>query len=89
MKPRLVRRVRIRGKLWRVVIGRPPKNKCDALCDSDRVHHPARTIWIRPSADRLAGVVHEVLHACFPDLEEKAIEEAEEAIVKVARAVAL
>jgi hypothetical protein len=72
------RRLKIRGQNWRIVIARPPENNCIALCVYDE-----RTIYIRPScADRAAAIVHEILHACFRDLEEKAVEEAEEAIVK-------
>lgn len=72
------RRLKIRGQNWRIVIDRPPKNKCDALCVYDN-----RTIYIRPNAtDRAACIVHEILHACFRDIGEEAIEEAEEAIVK-------
>ncbi len=67
----------IRGERWRIVIGRPPQNKCDALCCFDR-----KTIYIRPKADRLACICHEILHACLPDLEEVAIMEIEEALVK-------
>lgn len=73
-----VRRLRIRGAPWRIVIGRPPKNNCEGLCDYD-----TRTIYIRPSSpDHSRTSVHETLHACFPDLEERVILEAEEAIMK-------
>lgn len=72
-----VRRLKIRGQTWRIVIGRPPANKCDALCCFDH-----NTIYIRKSAERIPCIVHEVLHASLPDLAEEAIEEIEDAIVK-------
>lgn len=77
------RRLKIRGQRWRILIARPPENKCSALCDYD-----ARTIYIRPSADKVRCIVHEVLHACLADIEEKAVEETEEAIVKALELVA-
>ena len=82
-KPYLVRRVTIRGQIWRIVIGRPPLNKCDGVC-----RYSERTIYIRPSAEPFSTAVHEVLHACFPDIEELAIIEAEVAIVTTLRAIA-
>ncbi len=77
MKPR-TRRIRIRGKTWRIKIGRLPKNNCDALCDYEQ-----RVIWIRGKTtnEPHACVIHEVLHACHPDMEESAVEETEEALV--------
>lgn len=71
-----IRRLHIRGQKWRIVIARPPENKCTALCD-----YRTRTIFIRPSYQaKLNGVIHEVLHACFPDLTEEAVIEAEHAM---------
>jgi hypothetical protein len=76
------RRVKIRGNWWRVIIGRTPVRHVDGYCKfSDR------TIYIRPRADRFSTAVHEVLHACFPDIEESAIVEAEAAIMDVLHAV--
>lgn len=71
------RRLKIRGQNWRIVVGRPPRNECDALCDYD-----SHTIFIRKGANKAECITHEILHACFPDLCEEAIEEAEVAIVK-------
>lgn len=71
------RRLKIRGETWRIVIGRPPANKCDALC-----HYERRTLYIRKSAERVPAIVHEVLHACLQDFDEEAVEEIEAAIVK-------
>ena len=60
------------------MVGRPPGNKCDGLCD-----YATRTIYVRKSAvDVHATCVHEILHAAFPDVEEGAIVDTEEAIMK-------
>ncbi len=73
-----VRRCKIRGKTWRIVVGKTPVKHTDGLCRwSDR------TIFIRPRADHFATAIHEVLHACFPDIDESAVVETEQAIVAV------
>ncbi len=71
------RALKIRGQRWRIIYGRPPVNKCSAYCD-----YASRTIWIRKGEDPIACIIHEVLHACFCDLNEDAVIEAEEALVK-------
>lgn len=81
MKKPVSRKILIRGESWRVVLGRPPQNKCAALCDPD-----TKTIWIRPSATgspaMLAShICHEVLHAAVYDLDERAVEEIEDALM--------
>ncbi len=74
----LCRWLTIRGKRWRIVIQRPPKNDCRALCCYEN-----RTIYIRPSADnKIECIVHEILHACLEDIEEDAIDETEQAIIE-------
>lgn len=76
------RRLKIRGEQWRIIFGRPPVNKCEAYYDPN-----IRTIWIRTTftttpEQQMACVIHEILHACFYDLTEEAIEEAEEALIR-------
>jgi hypothetical protein len=78
-----VRRVKIRGKRWRIVIGRTPARRTDGY-----YRYTDRTIFIRPHADHFTTAIHEVLHACFPDLEESAVAECEEALVRVLSAIA-
>lgn len=73
------RRLKMRGKTWRLVYGKPPENKCSGLCEYD-----TKTIWIRPSQHDTPDEVlqtwfHEVLHQCFPDLKEESVQEAEDA----------
>lgn len=74
------RRLKIRNQTWKIVLGRPPQNKCSALCV-----YETRTIYIRPKPDKLevaSDAVHEMLHALFPDLEEYVICEATNVIMK-------
>ena len=74
-------RVKIRGQNWRIVIGRPPQNKCDGLCS-----YRQRTIWLRPGTEHLVSTaIHESLHACFPDIDEPTVIEAELSIAEVLR----
>jgi hypothetical protein len=70
-------RIRIRGKWWKIVVARPPgPNVIEGLCDYD-----ARTIYIKPKTELPATLLHEVLHATYPDLDENAIEAGEEALM--------
>jgi hypothetical protein len=72
-----MKRIPIRGKKWRIRIGRLPINKSDAVCLYDE-----RTILISPSTkDKYAALIHEILHASLPDIEEEVIEEIELAIL--------
>ena len=72
-----VRRITIRGKRWRIVVGKPPANRCDGLCC-----YKTRTIYVRRKiANRIPALIHEVLHACFPDMDEESITEAEISLV--------
>lgn len=68
--------IKIRGAKWKILLARPPMNNCDGLCDEEE-----RTIYIRPTCpDPISTVIHEVLHAAFPDMSEDAVCEAEEAL---------
>lgn len=76
--------ISIRGKRWRIIFDKPPRQileesklpkRVRGLCDES-----ARTIWANRGDDVRATLVHEILHACFPDLSEDAVCEAEEAI---------
>ncbi len=71
------RRLKIRGRTWRIVIGRPPLNYCDGVCEPSTC-----TIYISPNkrVNRRATLIHEILHACFMDLDEPAITDAEAAL---------
>jgi hypothetical protein len=80
------RRIQIRGEQWRIVIGgRMPVTKAAGYCDPN-----TRTIHIRQRITRFEytlcevnqrkAILHEVLHSLFPDIEERVIEEAEDAL---------
>ena len=89
MAKRKIRYVPIRGTKWKLILGRPPLNTCEGVCD-----YNTSTLWIRPDKDRLRFarsrrldhvsdrhiIVHEVLHAALPDIEEEAIDETADAI---------
>jgi len=69
--------------MWTIKLGRPPRKGAargakdiDGLCD-----YEARTIYIARRADFRATLIHEVLHATYPDLDESAIAAGEESIV--------
>jgi hypothetical protein len=74
MKRVPTKRVAIDGKTWRVKIQRPPtRNVNDGLCEPN-----VRTVYIHPAAIADCGVetvTHELMHARFYDIEEKAVEE--------------
>lgn len=77
---KLSHRLRIRGQKWKIIFGRPPANKCDALCVPDE-----RLIYIRPSANKTkklqrGAIIHEILHAALYDLSEEAVLEVEDAL---------
>lgn len=69
-------KLQIRGEKWKVVIGVPPAKMCLSLCD-----YNSKTIYIRPDSKKQNCMIHEILHACFPDIEEQAIEEVEKALI--------
>jgi hypothetical protein len=70
-------RVRIRNRWWGVKVARPPiKGNADGLCDFE-----AKQIYIKPGAELPSTLIHEVLHACYPDLDEDAILAGEEAVM--------
>jgi hypothetical protein len=77
-------RVEIRGKRWSVRLGRV-RPDWDAECDLER-----RRIVVRPSLgpeERLGCVIHEVVHAALPDLDEEAVLGVEAAIMGAIEAV--
>jgi hypothetical protein len=76
-------RVRIRGQWWRLEIKRLAPIRKDGqwsplhgLCD-----YAKRTIYLNPQFDMHTTLVHEVTHACQPDLDEPTVEQIEEAHV--------
>lgn len=79
------KRLRIRGRWWTIRVERPPdKANIEGLCD-----YESRTIYLRPGTELPATLLHEVLHACFPDNDEDSIVEAEEALVNALQVMGL
>ncbi len=64
----------IRSEKWKVFFKSPPKNADGAIgfCIFDQ-----RKIYVTPDEDCLGTMIHELLHALFPQLNEDAIVEAE------------
>lgn len=76
-------RIRIRGRWWRLVIKRlAPIRKggswsaLHGLCN-----YTERTIYLNPQFNMKTTLLHEVTHACQPDLDEPTVEQIEEAHV--------
>jgi hypothetical protein len=74
-------RVRIRGKWWKIEIKQlAPTRRGDrwlslhGLCD-----YTNRIIFLNPQFDMRTTLLHEVTHACQPDLDELTVEQIEEA----------
>lgn len=74
------RQVRIRGQRWKI---RFVPNLGDKAGECDYGLRILRVAQGQSEADELDTVIHEVLHAAHPDLEEAAIGETGEAIAKV------
>jgi hypothetical protein len=80
------KRVRIAGRYWRVVLGKPPGTNLGE-CD-----YATRTITIRDTLqpiERKGTAIHEALHAAYPDLDEDAVLRGEYAVMSVLRACGL
>jgi hypothetical protein len=81
------KRIAIDGKTWRVKIQRPPtRDVNDGLCEPND-----RTVYIHPAAIADCGietVCHELMHARFYDIEEKAVEEFGRLVAEVVNWVA-
>jgi hypothetical protein len=76
-------KVRIRGKWWKIEIKRlPPTRKegrwlpVHGLCD-----YKQKTIFLNPQFNMRCALLHEITHACQPDLDELTVEEIEDAHV--------
>jgi hypothetical protein len=76
-------RVRIRGSWWKIEIKQLAPTKINGewqtvhgLCD-----YAARVIFLNPQFDMQTTLLHEVTHACQPDLDEPTVEQIEEAHV--------
>jgi hypothetical protein len=77
MKPK---RVSIRGERWTIHPTPPPDEKARGLC----VFKTGR-IYFTPNADAASTLIHEVLHAALPDLDEDAVLGTEQAIARALR----
>lgn len=71
-------KIKIRGRVWTVIFRPVP---CEptlfGICDYD-----TKTIRVHPGKEPRGTLIHEVIHACLPDLSETAVDETERAITK-------
>lgn len=69
-------KLKIRGKQWKVIFKPVPcEPSLFGICDYD-----TRTIHVHPKMEVKGTLIHEVLHACLPDLSEDAVSQTEQAL---------
>ena len=75
-------RVKIRGQTWRIVVKKLPPRRVgkDYLSMHGECEYETRTIYLNPDFNPHRTLLHEVLHAALPDLEELTILQVEEAL---------
>ena len=70
-------KVWIRGHWWRIIRKVPPQEpEALGLCV-----YEDRIIYLKPGCELPATLIHEAIHAAVPDLDETAVEAAEEAVM--------
>jgi Zn-dependent peptidase ImmA (M78 family) len=70
--------INVRGKKYIVLIRRPPRQRKQKKFDYGACYFLKQKIFLNPyqSKDQMLNtVIHELLHACLPDLEEFAVDE--------------
>lgn len=80
------RTLTINGEKWKLIF-RAPRDGDDLLADiqpgdQGLCSYDNNTIYIAPNSEAVGTGIHEVLHACFPDLSEEAIANAEKVLMK-------
>jgi hypothetical protein len=76
-------KIKLRGKVWTLCTH--PMVDSDGLCEKEP-WAPKKHIWIDPTWPgeyMLELLLHEMLHCCYPDLEEDAIATTAKSIAKV------
>lgn len=83
MKRKPAGRVRIRGRWWKIEIKRlaPTRRGDQWFCLHGLCDYSKRTIYLNPQFNMKTTLLHEVTHACQPDLDEPTVEQIEEAHV--------
>lgn len=76
-------RVRIRGRWWHIVVKRlaPTRQGKSYFPMHGVCCYLTKTIFLNPQFDMKATLIHEITHACQPDLDELTVEEIEAAHV--------
>lgn len=80
------RTLTIHGEKWKLIF-RAPKEGDDLMAeinpdDQGLCSYDNKTIYIAPNSEALGTGIHEILHACFPDLNEESVAHAEEVLMK-------
>lgn len=87
MPKRVIRRsLKINDEKWKVVF-RAPKQGDDLFGDikpddQGLCSYSTQTIYIQPNNEALATGIHEILHAVYPDLNEDAVANGEQTLMK-------
>lgn len=83
-------RVQIRGHWWRIEIKRlgPSKGPNGWAATHGMCDYETRTIYLNPQFDLRSTLLHEVTHACQPDLDEDTVEQIENAHMESSRVLA-
>ena len=85
MKSAKQSKIRIRGRWWKIIVGRcNGMGKAEGFCVYDE-----RTIYLKPGTDLPSTLLHEVAHAALPDINEDAVEELESAEMNALKAMEL
>ena len=72
--PNSLKKIRLRGKVWKLEFVPRLDNGAYGECDEpDRPRKGIRIATNQSKSDMLDTVVHELLHACLPDLSEDAV----------------
>lgn len=77
MTRRRTARIKIRRKWWTIRYHKGGNTDAYGECHWDK-----REITIRKTPESAPTLIHEIIHACQPDLNEDAVLEIEDAIVK-------
>jgi len=82
-------KIRIRGKWWRLEIKQlaPVKREGSWVPLYGLCNYETRVVTLNPQFDMGETLLHEITHACQPDLDEVTVEEIEDAHINAKKAL--
>lgn len=82
-KASIAHRIRIRGSWWKVIVKQlgPCKKNGKWVPTHGLCCYKKREIYLNPQFRILPTLIHEITHACQPDLDECSVEEIEDALI--------